>query len=79
MNKVEVRLRLLPKQRVADNKWKCTINGEERLVTCDDVVFHADSLDNVSRRFDQSECLDVRIAWRREYGLSATGTLEVYD
>jgi hypothetical protein len=79
MNLIEITLTLRPSQKVSMNKWKCTIDGEERLVTSDRVQFHSNDFENISRRFNIKECVDVSMHWHVDYYLDSRGIRVYHD
>jgi hypothetical protein len=61
----EVRISLRPAQYTELNKWKCTINGEERIVSSQIVVFHVLALDDIPGCVNQDELQSINI--HKEY------------
>ncbi len=61
------------------NKWACTIEGEQRLVTSGRVQFHAPRFDNIHSRFDVNECVDVKMCWTKRSGVDVHGNPTYYD
>jgi len=56
-NYIKVSFGLRPEQFISMNKWKCTINGEERIV-CNKVVnFYAEDIFQAVNSFDEREIL----------------------
>jgi hypothetical protein len=71
MQLVEITLTLHPSQRMGWNKWNCTIDGEQRIVTSDKVQFAANTFENLSSKFNVDECVDVNIHWSEGFYLNA--------
>jgi len=79
MKLVEITLTLHPSQRMGWNKWNCTIDGEQRIVTSDKVQFVAKDFEDMSKHFDTKECVDIKISWNRSAGIDARGNPIYYD
>lgn len=53
---ISVRVKLRKSQFSGEtNKWKCTINGEDRIVTLRDVQWFCTSVEEASRSFVENE------------------------
>ena len=68
---VHVKMKLKPEMQQANNKWRCTINGEKRLVLMQTVEFITDTIENAIAGVDQSEIDDIIIStgWKHLKGL----------
>ena len=53
---VEVTITLKDSQREDMNKWKCTLRGEDRVVTNKNVSFCHPTLEKINETFNFDEC-----------------------
>lgn len=79
MKEVTITIKLHPSQYVSHNKWKCTINGEERLVTHCVVQFSSFNFEDISSKFKLDECIEVSIDWKRDYFIDTHGNPHYHD
>lgn len=58
---VLVQMKLKLDSRVSDNKYKFTLNGEERYATHNVVLFHANSKEEACKMLNEDEVLEFKI------------------
>ena len=63
LNYVKVTLTLKNSQYDKLNNWFVTLNGEKRIVTSQQVVFHSLTFEEAVKTFNIEECLKVDINW----------------